>query len=48
MRDNDCKLKQESFRLDIRRIFSTMRTVKQWNRLPRLAMQSPSLVISKT
>jgi len=47
-RGNGGKLKEGSFRLDIRKKFFTMRVVKQWNRLPREAMAAPSLAVFKT
>jgi len=42
-RGNSSKLKEDRFRLDIRKKFFTMRVVKQWNRLPREAVAAPSL-----
>lgn len=45
MRGKENKLKQEWFRLDIRKKNAPMRTVRQWHRLPREVMQSPSLEV---
>lgn len=44
MRGNGYKSKQENFRMDI---FFTIRTVKQWNRLPQKIVQFPSSEVFK-
>jgi len=46
-RANSFKLKEGRFRLDIREKFLTMRVVRHWNRLPREAVDAPSLETSK-
>jgi len=46
-RGHGCKLKEGSFRLEIRKKFFTMRVVKHWKRLPREAEAAPSLEVFK-
>ena len=47
-RGNGLKLRQKRFRLDIRRKFFTQRVVTYWHRLPKEAVDAPSLEAFET
>jgi len=47
-RGNGHKLKQRKFRLNMRKIIFPLRVTEPWPRLPRGAVESPSLEIFKT
>jgi len=42
-RGDGFNLKEESFRLDVRKRFFTMRVVRPWQRMPREVVDAPSL-----
>ena len=43
MRENDFKLEEGRFKLDIRKKLFTVKVVSHWNRLPREVVHAPSL-----
>jgi len=47
-RGNGHKLKQRKFQLNMRKNYFTVRVMEPWPRLPREAVESPSLEIFKT
>lgn len=48
MKNNRPKLKQERFQLYVRKKVFSMNKLLCWNRLPREAVQSPSLEVFRT
>jgi len=47
-RGNGDKQKHRKFQLSVRKNYFTLRVTEHWNRLPRGAVESPSVEIFKT
>jgi len=46
-RGNGFKLKEGKFRLEVKKLFFTISTVRHWDRLPREVVEAPSLEMVK-
>lgn len=47
-RGNDFRVKEERFRLDIRKQFFAQKLVRHWNRLPRKVLNTTSVFKTKS